>query len=300
MKIRARFGVQGTRDVSMRIKKILFLVMILSSCQDNSTQTSTDTNGSSSTLNENVSTTSGCPSGFECQDQCANLFNVRTEQETCLNLSINEISRLYTTLTQRLRTPISSVELQKITNEDFENIVNVGARVWSRNAQDYTQQDSQRILNWLVGERSYTDKISGHSNSFLKGLFPELIESIGTPLIQSLDFLATTNENILLRAERIRNQSALRLIHSHLIEECSSSRYNRMGSRDFQRSACILGEIYCANGGRKFQEVYPQILNIDVNLHSFVIQQNGLNLSENFRDFENVCRVLCSRVNCSV
>lgn len=273
---------------------ILFLIFNIS-CQNESNQNNLI--GSEDLTESPIETndSSKCPQGFECEEQCEELFNLQNKRQECMQLSENEVNALYHNLTENLHTPIGSFDLNSIT--DFKNIVDQGAQHWSQNIQDYTTQDSQRVLSWLVQKRAYTQMLSASSEQYASGIFSDLIESIGTPLESSLDFLETTRENIILKAERLGNDDALRLLHEHFVKECPTSQYSQFGG--FQQSACVLGKLYCEDGGRKFQEIYLDLLSIDSRLHSFIVNQNGLNFGDDFRDYGEVCENLCERAECS-
>ena len=236
--------------------------------------------------------TAKCPKNSTCEEQCQELFkSKKRERDQCMQLSIHAINQLHSALEEVLKTPIQSRYLNDITEENFTNIVRMAGFEWYNNIQKYEPEDSKIMLNWLVSKTAYTDIVLNSSSTAADRIFPKLFEILSPNMARALLTNLSSGDNFLIQAERFRNNRALITAHELFVEECSQSQYNRYGER--AKYACVLGELYCHDQGRTFEEVYSDIIQSDQWLKEFarLTRPGGLGLDDQeAQNLSVVCR----------
>ena len=282
---------------------LVFLLLAGGSCsQDSAPSSTTDSEEPAPSLSEppqpdEVNTK--CPENSTCAEKCRKIFkSKKREREQCMQLSIHAINQMYSALDEVLKTPIRSRYLNDITEENFTNILRMAGFEWYDNIQKYEPEDSKIILNWLLSKTAYTNIVLNSSSTAAKRVFPKLLEILSPDRARALSVNLSSGDSFLIQAERLKNNRALMTAHDLFVDECSNSRYSRYA--DKAKYACVLGELYCYDRGRKFEEVYSSVINGDQWLKEFarVAEPRGLGLDDSSaQNLGHVCRKLCSRIS---
>lgn len=271
---------------------IFFILIWGVSCSDkpSSQEGASDVTPLSSTPEADVS----CSQHFECEKQCSSLFRSQEQKDQCMKWSAETIRQLYTALEENLKTPIRSLDLNKIKEELFTTIVNTSSLYWYRNIRNYTQEDGRKVLNWLVSKPVYTRLILDSQQERADKIFPNLIESLNNQTEQAL-LVSLGSENFMIQAVRTNNNRAFEWAHQFAVRKCSDSLYSRYSPRADR--ACVLGNLYCVDQGRTFSEIYPKIVENDAWLGEFIQlrRPKGLHISsDDSQNLSVVCRRFCS------
>lgn len=253
-----------------------------------------------------------CDGDDDCEDQCDDLFNGR-DYQNCLDLSVNEVQGMWNAFDEDkgiLEDPDED-ELPDIHPDDIRNALDIDENIWDKFIRDYND-DAGDVLYWIADDECIYEAIEDSFDeddmeSFMEDLFLQMNSNLIDAALEAIGDDPDDDENFIYLADQSGNERAIDLVHELLWEECvshakSSAMYNAITDSEDKKSACLLGEFYCAQESEDyiFEDLFEEV--VDNELDSYIRDDSGSDYkgglditSSDYDDLEVVCGdVICN------